>query len=97
MEGIIRDNKEKNQYEMDSEGSTARLEYIIAKNQIYLTHTEVPPPLGGKGVGSSMVRQVLEDIDKRELTLIPLCPFVALYIKRNPEWVKLVMKGINIA
>jgi len=43
------------------------------------------------------VKQVLEDIKEKELTLVPLCPFVAMYIKRNPEWKELVLKGINIA
>tara|TARA_R110000868_G_scaffold54979_1_gene171235 strand:- start:780 stop:944 length:165 start_codon:yes stop_codon:yes gene_type:complete len=50
----------------------------------------------GKGIGSALVLKVLEDIEKKNLALIPLCPFVALYLKRHPEWKKLVMKGIKI-
>lgn len=37
-----------------------------------------------------------EDISRQELTLLPLCPFVALNLKPNPEWKQLVLKGINI-
>ncbi|MFT5917710.1 MAG: putative GNAT family acetyltransferase, partial [Bacteroidia bacterium] len=44
----------------------------------------------------SLVKMALEDIKKKELILVPLCPFVALYIKRHPEWNELVLKGINI-
>ena len=40
---------------------------------------------------------VLEDIMDKGLTLIPLCPFVALYLQRNPQWKQLVLKGIKIA
>ncbi|VAW30709.1 Predicted acetyltransferase, partial [hydrothermal vent metagenome] len=68
-----------------------------AQNIVYLTHTEIPAQLEGKGIGSALVKQVLQDIREKDLTLVPLCPFVALYIKRHPEWKALVLKGINIA
>lgn len=90
------DNEEAKQYEFHVEDTIPRIEYIKAQNNIYLTHTEVPKELEGKGIGSALVKQVLEDIEKKDLTLVPLCPFVALYIKRHPDWRKLVMKGINI-
>lgn len=86
----------KKRYEAIIDGSTAYIEYIKAQDKIYLTHTEVPKSMEGKGIGSALVLKVLEDIEKKNLTLIPLCPFVALYLKRHPEWKKLVMKGINI-
>ncbi|MCF6243247.1 MAG: N-acetyltransferase, partial [Bacteroidales bacterium] len=66
------------------------------QNNIYLTHTEVPLQLRGKGIGTALVKLVLENIKQKDLTLIPLCPFVALYIKRNPEWKSLVLKGVTI-
>lgn len=96
MDKHIIDNQERKQYELKVDSFTSRIEYIIAKDKIYLTHTEVPRELEGKGIGSSLVKLVLEDIDKRNLTLIPMCPFVAMYIKRHPEWKRLIMKGINI-
>ena len=78
--------------------SYPRIEYIKTKNgEIYLTHTEVPSALEGKGVGSSLVRLALEDIERQQLRLVPLCPFVAGYVQKHPEWKRLVMEGINIA
>ena len=97
MDYKLIDNAEDKQYEYHIDGALAKIEYIKAKDKIYLTHTEVPKELEGKGVASSLVKQVLEDIEIKELTLIPMCPFVAAYIKRHPEWKKLVLKGINIA
>ena len=90
------DNASKKQFEMQIDDQVARIEYIRAQNNIYLTHTEVPAALSGRGVGSTIVKAALEQIKKEDLTLIPLCPFVALYIKRHPEWRSLVLKGINI-
>ncbi len=90
------DNEKAKQYEMQVEGGLVRIEYIRAQDKIYLTHTEVPKSLEGKGYGSQIIKMALEDIDEKDLTLIPMCPFVAGYIKKHPEWKKLVLKGINI-
>ncbi len=97
MEYQLIDNEAAKQYEIHVDDHLVKIEYIKAQNQIYLTHTEVPKDLEGKGFGSAIVKQVLQDIEQQQLTLVPLCPFVALYIKRHPDWRKLVMKGINIS
>ena len=91
------DNPDKTQYEFHLDGEIPRLEYIRTKDKIYLTHTEVPAALSGKGIGSALIGAALEDIERQEFTLIPLCPVVALYLKRYPEWKRLVLKGFNIA
>ena len=92
----IIDNSNERQYEVKFGDQVAKIEYIKAKDKIYLTHTEVPVALEGNGIGSQLVHMALQDIEQKDLTLIPLCPFVAGYIKNHPEWKKLVLKGINI-
>ncbi|NNC34476.1 MAG: N-acetyltransferase [Croceitalea sp.] len=97
MDHKVTDNSAKKQYELLVDDKLARLEYIVAQNRIFLTHTEVPIGLEGRGIGSELIRQVLEDIQLKNMILVPLCPFVAGYIKKHPEWKALVLKGINIA
>ena len=91
------DNEENHQYEFHIGKYIPRIEYIKTKNgEIYLTHTEVPVALEGKGVGSQLAEKVLKDIEKQGLRLVPLCPFVAGYIQKHPDWRRIVMKGINV-
>ena len=33
---------------------------------------------------------------RQGLRLVPLCPFVAGYIQKHPDWKRIVMQGINI-
>ncbi|WP_029905116.1 GNAT family N-acetyltransferase [Prevotella sp. 10(H)] len=88
------DNVDENQYEFHVDGYLPKIEYIKTNNgEIYLTHTEVPVDLEGQGVGSQLVKKVLEDIDTKSLRLVPLCPFVAAYIDRHPDWRRLVIRG----
>lgn len=93
---IFTDNTRKKRYELQLEEGLAYIEYIKAQNKVYLTHTEVPRKAEGKGLGSRIVRLALKDIEDHGLELVPLCPFVALYLQKHPEWRRLVMKGIHL-
>ncbi len=93
---FLADNIEKKQFEFEVEGHTAKIEYILKDKKILLTHTEVPKELEGKGIGGKIVKLALENIESRGLRLIPLCPFVAAYIKRHPEWNRLLDEEVNL-
>ena len=95
MEYTLIDNQEEKQYEYRLDGGIARVEYIKTTEKIFLTHTEVPQAFEGKGIASALVKDVLKEVEKSGLALIPLCPYVAMYIKRHPEWKSLVMKNIH--
>ncbi len=42
--------------------------------------------LEGSGVGESLARTGLEWARERELRVVPVCPFVAAYVRRHPEY-----------
>lgn len=88
-------NEAEKRYEMTVDGDMAVVEYILEPGDvIILTHTFVPPKHEGKGVGSALVRGVLEHIKGRGLQVVPQCDFIAQYIYRHPEWEELVLKKI---
>lgn len=88
------DNTAKKRYEFDLGGDLAIIEYIKTQGFIVLTHTEVPVKYEGQGVGSELVRAVLEDLRAKQLPVIPQCPFIAQYIYRHPEWADVVLKEV---
>lgn len=90
-------NEEKKRFELQVDGHVAFIEYILTnQNVMYLTHTEVPVALEGKGVGSSIVVKALNYIRSNGYTLAPLCPFVAAYLKRHPEWKEILAPGYHV-
>jgi len=87
------DNESERQYEFHIDGYTPKIEYAKTnKGEIYLTHTEVPVELEGEGIASALVKKVLQDIEKKDLILVPMCPFVVDYIQKHPEWERLLNK-----
>jgi len=84
-------NKPRKQYEFHIEGYVPKIEYIINRDgNVYLTHTEVPYELEGQGVGTQLVKKTLVDIEDNNMQVVPMCPFVAAYIRKNPEWKRIV-------
>lgn len=87
----INDNVHKNRFELDYANKIAIIEYRKLDDEtLALTHTEVDSSLEGQGVGSYLVKSVLEYVDRNNGRIVPLCPFIATYIKRHPDWNRLV-------
>ena len=82
----VRDNIKLHRFELDLDGHTAISEYRRSGGVLYVMHTEVPKELNGKGIGSALVRGLL-DIARTEGSKVkPLCPFVRGYIDKHPEY-----------
>lgn len=92
----IKDNVNARQFETRVDGHLAKIEYMEGGNRIFLTHTEVAPQLEGKGIAAALVERVLAIIEERGQKMVPLCPYVATFIRKNPEWKKLLAHGINV-
>jgi predicted GNAT family acetyltransferase len=85
-----RDNKAQHRFEMDAGGETAVAYYTLAPGVITFNHTEVPPALRGKGIGSELVRGALQSARDQGLKVVPRCSFVAAYLARHSEFNDLV-------
>lgn len=90
------DNELARQFEARIDGHLAKVEYMMGADRIFLTHTEVPPALEGKGIASTLVEKVLQIVETRKLKMVPLCPYVATYLRKHPEWKRLLAHGINV-
>jgi predicted GNAT family acetyltransferase len=84
----VRDNPEGRQFEAYVDGRRAGFSaYELTGDTIMILHTEVDDAYEGQGVGSAMVRQMLEQIrDDGELKVTVLCPFVNAWLRRHPDY-----------
>jgi uncharacterized protein len=82
----VRDNRDQTRYEVWTDGQLAGFaQYRLHGGRITFTHTEIDPEHEGAGLGSQLVRAALEDVRGRGLAVLPVCRFVADYIRRHPE------------
>lgn len=84
-------NADAGKYEVSLDGKPAgSAEYRLKGSQVIFTHTEVDSAFEGHGIGSALARYALDDVRGRGLRAVPLCPFIAAYIERHPEYQDLV-------
>ena len=90
----VRHEPEQNRFEIYLDGSRAgHLDYHLEGHTYSLTHTEVDPRFGGRGVGSALVVDALGQIRQLGGEVLPYCPFIPKVILDNPEFVDLVPAG----
>jgi uncharacterized protein len=84
------DNEAARRFEITVDGHTGFLRYAKAPGEIELIHTEVPPELGGRGLGGVLAKAALEYAQAAGLKVIPSCPFVKKYLERNVQYAPLL-------
>ena len=86
----IVNNSAKHRYELAVDGHIAATYYKLADGVITFVHTEVPPELGGKGIGSKLIQGALDQVRAAGLKVIAQCPFVKGFIDKHPEYAGLL-------
>ncbi len=85
MSDVI-DNRDHHRFELVVDGHLAAAYYKLDGNVITFIHTEVPPELGGRGVGSTLVQGALDQVRAIGMKVIADCPFVKAWIGKHPEY-----------
>ncbi len=87
---VVENNEAAHRFEAKVDGDVALVAYRRSGDRIIFTHTEVPEALEGRGLGSKLAHTALDFARAQKLTVVPLCPFVAAYIRRHREYADLV-------
>ena len=89
----FRDSETRERFELDVEGHTAFVTYRKSSGAITLVHTEVPPELGGKGVGSKLARATLDAVRAQARKLTVECDFIRNFMSKHAEYNDLLATG----
>jgi predicted GNAT family acetyltransferase len=82
----VLNNDKAHQFEVQVDGSTALLTYQRLGRSLVLNHVEVPTALEGRGIASQLTRTALEFARMEHLDVVAVCPYVAGYLKKHPEY-----------
>ncbi|ASR04570.1 GNAT family N-acetyltransferase [Gordonia rubripertincta] len=93
----VRDNSSARRYEITIEGTADgvvagfaeyrdRADDPGAVTERVFFHTEVPEEFGGRGLATILVREALDDARSRGLVIVGVCPLVAAFLKKHPEY-----------
>ena len=90
MNDVVSNNPAQHRYELVVEGHIAAAHYELADGVITFVHTEVPAELGGKGIGSKLIKGALDQVRADGLKVVAQCPFVKDWIGKHPDYADLL-------
>lgn len=85
----ITHNPAENRFETWIDGKLSKLDYLENGDTIVMTHVGVHPDHRGQGVAGKLTEAALEYARGKSLRVIPMCSYVAAYIRRNPQFAEL--------
>jgi predicted GNAT family acetyltransferase len=84
----VTDNPALHRYEARVDGVLAGFAaYRLEGERTVFTHTSVGDEWEGQGVASALARYALDDVVGAGRTITPICPFIAGYIARHPQYI----------
>ena len=80
-------NPSNNRFETWIDNHLSKLDYILDEDTIVMTHVGVFPEHRGQGVAGKLVEIALKYAEEKSLRVIPMCPYVAAFIRRHPQYI----------
>ena len=72
-------------FEATVDGHVCMADYQLRGDVVWMTHTGVPPAVGGRGVAAELVRVALAWAEEKGYKVEPACSYVEVYMRRRPE------------
>ena len=75
----------RHRFTTEREGHVGLLDYSLADRVMTITHTEVPPAIGGRGIAAELMRAALAAATAAGWSVVPACSYAAAYMRRHPD------------
>lgn len=84
---VVRRNPAEHRFEILDDGELAGISvYREEGERTVFLHTVVLPSFEGRGLGSRLAKSALDEVVAGGGTIVPVCPFIASYLERHPEY-----------
>ena len=90
------DNDFLRQYEIKVDGHLAKIEYSLQDRKIFLTKLIVPESISDENFTEEFLKAVFENIEERNLSVVPTSPEIAKFIRRNRKYKSMLPVGLRI-
>jgi uncharacterized protein len=86
----IRLDQDQQRFVMEVDGHECELGFSRDGNIASMNHVRVPDAVGGRGLAGQLTRHALDWARDEGLKVRPVCPYVATWIERHPDYQGLV-------
>jgi uncharacterized protein len=79
----IRHDAVARRFTTEVEGSRAQLDYTLVGTVMTITHTRVPPNIGGRGIAAELMSAALAAAHDAGWSVNPACSYAAAYLAKR--------------
>jgi len=92
----IVDNEFLRQFELKVDSHFSKIEYSLQERKIFLTKLIIPEDVKDEEFKGQFLRLVFENIQERNLSVVPTSPEIAKFIRKNRQFKSLLPVGLRI-
>ncbi|WP_340076864.1 GNAT family N-acetyltransferase [Leptobacterium sp. I13] len=92
----IQDNNFLRQFEVKMDGQLAKIEYSSQERKIFLTKLVIPDGIADENFKEDFIKAVLHEIEEMNTKVVPTCPEIARFLRKNKQYKDLLPVGIRI-
>jgi hypothetical protein len=82
---IISHDSNAHRFTAEVEGRRAQLDYTLTGRSMTITHTRVPPEIGGRGVAAELMSAALSTARSAGWVVTAACSYAAAYMAKHPQ------------
>ena len=90
------DNEFLRQFEVKVDDHLAKIEYSLQERKIFLTKLIIPEEVKVENFQDDFIKVVFENIEERNLSVVPTSPEIAKFIRRNRQYKSMLPVGVRI-
>jgi predicted GNAT family acetyltransferase len=72
-------------FSTEVDGSRGELDYTLADGVMTITHTRVPPAIGGRGIAAQLMEAALTAARAAGWSVNPACSYAKAYLEKHPQ------------
>lgn len=92
----LKDNDFLRQFEIKVDDHLAKIEYSLQDRKIFLTKLVIPEPLKDDEFKKDFLAAVFEQIEERNLSVVPTSPEIAKFVRSNRKYKRMLPVGVRI-
>lgn len=81
---VINHDRVAHRFTTEVDGNRAELDYTLADRVMTITHTLVPPAIGGRGIAAELMEAALSAARGAGWSVDPACSYAKSYLEKHP-------------
>ncbi len=86
----VRHDSAARRFTVTADGIDGVVDYQNDGAVMVITHTVVPPEIGGRGIAGQLVKAAFEHARAQDWKVRPECSYAATWVKRHPDYLSIV-------